>query len=262
MLTEEQQQKRQGKITGSRIGVLMKADPAAIYRLWQEMRGEVEPEDLSNIWAVALGGCTEQLQLDWFEQKNKLIVSGRGAFIQSSKYDFAGVTLDGWVESLGMAIECKHVGGREPIEIIVDRYFAQCSWIMLCTESTQCALSIILGANEPVIEYVDRSDDYLKEAVSRAEQFMRFVLSGEPPVALEPVAMPIDPTRVVDMSSNNHWVFNATEWLDTREAARRNADAAMILKDLVAEDVKQAYGHGVRITRDRAGRLSLREYKE
>jgi hypothetical protein len=44
---------------GSDARVIMSGDEAAIVRLWQEKRGDVEPEDLSNNLLVQLGGATE-----------------------------------------------------------------------------------------------------------------------------------------------------------------------------------------------------------
>jgi hypothetical protein len=40
------------------------------------------------------------------------------------------------------------------------------------------------------------------------------------------------------------------------------ADAAKVLKSLVPPDARKAFGYDVQITRDRAGRLSLRELQE
>jgi hypothetical protein len=262
MLTSEQIAARKGKMTGSRIAPLMTGDVEGIMRVYQELIGELEPENLDHVWPVQLGIATEQLNLNWFEMKNNLKVVGRGTFIQSARFTWAGVTLDGWAEELACAIEAKHVGGREPLEIIIDRYQPQTQWIMMVTESRQCALSIIQGASPPVVEFVERDNGYIGIEVERAAMFMDFVARREPPVVLEAIPPPADAKLIYDMSSNNAWCDAAGQWLTTREAARENADATAILKSKVPEDAKQAFGGGIRITRDRAGRLSLREYKE
>ena len=70
--------------------------------------------------------------------------------------------------------------------------------------------------------------------------------------------MLIDATKVVDMAGNNMWGNQAAIWLADRDAFVRCRDAEKILKELVPSDAKRCHGHGVRITRDRAGRLSLR----
>ena len=46
----------------------MGKDEAALLRLWQEKRGEVEPEDLSGDLIVQLGTVTEQLNRQWYEK--------------------------------------------------------------------------------------------------------------------------------------------------------------------------------------------------
>ena len=53
----------------------MGGDDAALIRLWQEKRGEVEPEDLSRNLAVQLGLVTEDLNRRWYEAN-----TGRGHY--------------------------------------------------------------------------------------------------------------------------------------------------------------------------------------
>ena len=147
------------------------------------------------------------------------------------------------------------------MDVIVDRYQPQMQWQMWVTGAPLCALSIILGANEPIVEYVDRADDYIAEMVKRGQQFMDFVWRRVPPVALPPVAAPADRTKIYDMTTDNTWASNAAEWLLTKDAARDCEDASKTLKSKVPADAAKAFCHGVKITRDRAGRLSLREDK-
>ena len=48
-------------IGGSDARIILGSDEAALVRLWQEKRGEVEPEDLSGNLIVQLGVVTEDL---------------------------------------------------------------------------------------------------------------------------------------------------------------------------------------------------------
>jgi len=249
-------------MTASRIAPLMTGNVDGIMRLYQEMIGELEPEDLSGVWPVRLGEITEALNLEWFERKNNLKLAGHGVFIKSARFAWAGATLDAWCEELACPVECKHAGGREPFEVLCDRYAPQLQWQMMVTDAQQCAFSVILGANEPVVEFIPRDNDYIGIEIDRAAQFMEFVRRGEPPIALEPVPPPADAKKIYDMTGDNKWGAHADDWLLTRNFAQRNAEAALILKEMVPADAKQAFGHGVRISRDRAGRLSLREAKE
>jgi len=133
---------------------------------------------------------------------------------------------------------------------------------MEVTMSMQCALSVIMGANAPVVEYIERDVDYAAEMISRGAQFMACVKARRPPVALDPVPVPADVSKVYDMVGNNAWANSAVEWLATKEIADRCKDAEKILKSIVPADAKKCHGHGIQITRDRAGRLSLRETEQ
>lgn len=261
MLTAAQREARAGKLTASRVACLMRGDAEAVMRLYREMIGEEQEEDLSDVWAVQLGACTEQLQLDWYERKGNP-VSRRGEVVTwpiNTREPWAACTLDGWDDVLGCPIECKHVGGREPLEVVIERYQPQMHWQMICTGADKCALSVIRGADEPVVEYIEIDIDYRFELIRRAEQFMDFVRRCIPPVILPPAPSPIDATKVYDFNGNNKWAADASDWLDTKGAAGVCKDAEKSLKAMVPADAKKCFGHGVQITRDRAGRLSLRE---
>ncbi len=258
MLTPEQLAARQGKLTASRMACLMRADKAAILRLYQELTGAAPEEDLSRVWPVQLGAATEQLNLDWFEAKNGPLTR-RGEVVVHPQYPWAAATLDAWSPSLQCPVECKHVGGREPLEVVIERYQPQCQWQMFVTGAPNCALSVIQGADEPLVEFIPRDEDYIAEMVKRGAQFMTFVELLVPPVDMEPIAPPVDATKVYNMTGNNRWGDKAAEWLASRPSFETCRDAEKILKELVPADAKKCTGYGVRITRDRAGRLSLRK---
>jgi len=262
MLTSDQIAIRKTLMTSSDIKPLMDGNADEIMRVYLEKIGEREPENLDDVWPVQLGIATEALNLMWFEKKNKVTLAGRNVLIRSSRFNWAGATLDGWCEELKCPVECKHVGGREPIEVIIDRYQPQLQWQMMVTEAQQCAISIIAGANEPVVEFIPRDNDYIGIEIDRAAQFMEFVRRGEAPIALEPVPPPADAQKIYDMTGDNVWGTYSNLWLETRLAASSNADASKVLKEKVPADAKKCFGNGVQITRDRAGRLSLREAKD
>ena len=59
---------RRSFIGGSDARVIMGDDEAALLRLWQEKRGDLEPEDLSGNLIVQLGLVTEPLNRNWYER--------------------------------------------------------------------------------------------------------------------------------------------------------------------------------------------------
>src|SRR5262249_14107299 len=150
--------------------------------------------------------------------------------------DWGACTIDGWDEALACPIEAKHVAGFEPTEVIIDRYQPQCHWQMECTKARQCALSIIRGANEPIVEYIDFEQAYADQLIERGAQFMAHVRAGTAPVEMLPIAPPIDPTRLVDMTGNNQWCMSAAAWLASKETHDRCRDASEVLKSLVPAD--------------------------
>jgi hypothetical protein len=257
MLTSAQQEARAGKLTASRVACLMTGDIDKIMRLYREFIGEEIEEDLSRVWPVQLGAATEQLNLDWYDGKHSR-VTRRGEVVVHPTFHWAASTLDGWDSALGCPIECKHVGGREPLEVIVDRYQPQMHWQMFVTGATQCALSVIMGASEPVVEFVPRDPAYASELLRRGAQFMDHVHLRVPPVELAPVPPPADASKIYDMTGKNLWSSLAADWLSNWQAGKTAEAASKALKEIVPADAKKVTGHGVRITRDRAGRLSLR----
>jgi predicted phage-related endonuclease len=59
---------RRDFLGGSDARIIMGHNEGALLRLWQEKRGEVEPEDLSGNLIVQLGIVTEPLNRGWFER--------------------------------------------------------------------------------------------------------------------------------------------------------------------------------------------------
>src|SRR5262245_4031 len=136
-LNAAQLAQRAGKLTASRIACLMEGDAQKIYELWEELIGNRIPEDLSRVWAVRRGESSEPLNLEWFDWKQSPI-SRVGEVVTHPRYPWACCTLDAWCEELQCPIECKDVGGREPVEVIIDRYQPQMQWQMEITGAKQC----------------------------------------------------------------------------------------------------------------------------
>jgi predicted phage-related endonuclease len=258
-LTAVQLAARENRLTASRVACLMNGDREKILDLWKELVGDPAyvPEDLSGVWAVRLGECTEGLQLDWFERKYGP-VTRRGEVVIGDP-DWMACTLDGWSVQHNCPIEAKHVGGREPPEVIIQRYQAQLHWQMMVTGTSKCALSVIMGANEPVVDFIPCDDAYAAELLKRATVFMQCVDSLTPPVPIMPAAPAIIPSQTYDMTGQNAWASYAAEWLANIAAKRTVEKCEKELKALVPLDAVKCTGHGVRITRARNGNLSLRE---
>jgi hypothetical protein len=256
MLSPFQLKAREGRLTASSVACLMTGDSQKIHALWQRLVSNTPDDDLSDVWPVQLGSVTEQLNVDWFERKYGP-VSRRGEVV--TKDDWMAATLDGWSDQHECPIEAKHVGGRELRETIIDRYQPQMHWQMIVTGAKQCAISIIEGANEPVVDFINYEPEYGKELFARASAFMLCVQTMTPPVEIAPVLPPVNAVKTYDMTGHNGWASEAYTWITTRQPAKDNAAAEKAIKALVPDDAILCHGHGIQIKRNRAGSLSLRE---
>ena len=79
----------------------------------------------------------------------------------------------------------------------MERYQPQLQWICEVAGTNQIALSMIFGANEPLVEMIPFAPDYAAEMVKRGEQFMDFVRRRIPPVSIAAVESPVVPIRIV-----------------------------------------------------------------
>jgi YqaJ-like viral recombinase domain len=256
-LTPEQIKARTDKFTATMAKVVMVGTPEEVLSLWNQMLGMEKPTDLSGVFPVRLGEATEALNLEWYVRKIAPLT--RMGEVVIGPEEWMAATLDGYDEKNKRPVECKHVGGRESLETIVSRYTPQCTWQMICTQSDTCALSVIMGTNEPVIEIVGFDAGYAKELLRRAKDFMMCIESLTPPVTLPKVEPPPPPSRVVDMTGNNAWGNYAVVWRRAKLEAEQFELAAKTLKELAPRDAQKSFGHGIMVVRNRAGAASIRE---
>lgn len=269
-LSAEQLKLREGRLGASEVGPIMRGEADRILQLWRIKIGEELPPDLSNNWPVALGTHTESLSLDWHERRDGADVTRRGEVVLHPTEPFAA-TLDGvssdlreWDEikqglpPIAGPCDAKHVGGREPLEVTVARYWPQMAMQMWLTGYRRAGLHIIRGADEPRMCFLDHDDAYCTELLMRCRQFMAHVAARTPPVALPAVPVPPERMRTVDMSASNAWCARAADAIACKQARDTYVDAERELKAMVAADVKRAHGGGVQITRDKRGYMSLR----
>src|ERR1700758_1240911 len=75
VFTERMLEHRRSFIGGSDARIVMGADEAALRRLWQEKRGEIQHEDFSDNLLVQLGRATEEFNRHWFERNTGRVVA-------------------------------------------------------------------------------------------------------------------------------------------------------------------------------------------
>src|SRR6266705_3498602 len=94
-------------VGGSDARIIMGNDEADLIRLWQEKRGEREPEDLSGNLIVQLGIKTEPLNRHWFERNTGRALTEVQRWIRHPVIRWLAATLDGVVEGTGAVFEAK-----------------------------------------------------------------------------------------------------------------------------------------------------------
>jgi predicted phage-related endonuclease len=247
-------------IGGSDARIIMGADEVALIRLWQEKRGEAEPEDLSRNLIVQLGAVTEELNRCWYERNTGRRVRDVQRRVRHSAIPWMAATLDGIVDGTEAVFEAKFMlPWSFSEEAAAEKYMAQLQHNMWVTHLRTSVLSIITGGGKWVEITIPMDPLYLSVLVSAEKKFWRCVQSGETPYLInaEQPRPRIEAIRIVDMSASNSWAEFAALFRNTRSAFLDHERAKSELKALMPEDAKEAIGHGVRGKRSKAGAVSF-----
>src|SRR3974390_511537 len=136
-------------IGGSDARIILGDDEAALVRLWQEKRGEVEPEDLSCNLIVQLGAVTEDLNRRWYEFNTGQVITDVQRRIRHPVLRWMAATLDGRVEGTGAVFEAKFMlPWSFSEEAAVQKYMPQLQHNMWVVAARAAVLSIITGGGK------------------------------------------------------------------------------------------------------------------
>ena len=247
-------------IGGSDARIIMGDDEAALLRLWQEKRGEVEPEDLSGNLIVQLGLATEALNRRWYESNTGQVLTDVQRRIRHPVLRWMAATLDGRVEDTGAVFESKFMlPWSFSEEAAGEKYMPQLQHNMWVVAARSAVLSVITGGGKWV-EITTHADPLYQHLIVTAERkFWRCVESVEPPrlFGVEPPKPRIEAVRIVDMSGSNSWAEFAGLFRSTRQAFLDHERSKAELKALMPEDAKEAIGDGVRARRSKSGAISF-----
>jgi len=245
---------------GSDARIIMGTDEAALTRLWQEKRGEIEPQDFSANLIVQLGAATEALNRRWYEANTGQVVTNVQKRIFHPALRWMAATLDGRVEATGAVFEAKFMlPWYFSEEAAVEKYTPQLQHNMWVVAARDAVLSVITGGGKWVEIKVHADPLYQHLIVTAERKFWRSVESGEIPTlfAVEPPKPRIEAVRIVDMTASNSWAELAAAFTRTRDAHLDHERAKAELKSLVPDDAQQAIGHGVRAKRAKSGAISF-----
>ena len=199
---------RRSFIGGSDARIIMGIDERALLRLWQEKRGEAEPEDLSRNLIVQLGLVTEGLNRHWYECNTGQTIECVQHRLRHPVLRWMGATLDGIVAGSGAVFEAKFMLPWSFSEgAAAEKHMAQLQHNMWVTNAKSAALSIITGGGKWVEIPIVADSLYQHLLLTAEKKFWRCVESGEPPrlFGVEPPRPRLAAVRIVDMSSSNAW---------------------------------------------------------
>jgi predicted phage-related endonuclease len=235
-------------------------DEAALIRLWQEKRGELEPKDLSGNLVVQLGLATEDLNRRWYEANTGQVIMDVQKRVRHPVLRWMAATLDGRLQGSDAVFEAKFMlPWSFSEEAAAEKYMPQLQHNMSVVAARTAVLSIITGGGKWV-EIATHADPLYQHLIVTAERkFWRCVESGKPPRLFgdEPPKPRIEAVRVLDMSGSNSWAEFAGLFRSTRQAFLEHERSKTELKVLIPEDAKEAIGHGVRAKRSKSGAISF-----
>jgi predicted phage-related endonuclease len=229
----------------------MGANAAALTRVWQEKRGEIEPEDLSGNLIVQLGVATESLNRRWYETNSGHAVTDVQRRIRHPALRWMAATLDSRVAGDGAVFEAKFMlPWSFSEEAAAEKYMPQLQHNMWVVAARSAVLSVITGGGKWVEIKVQADPLYQHLVITAERRFWRCVESGEPPLlfGIEPPKLRIEAVRIVDL---------AAIFARTRPAHLEHEPARAELKRLMPDDAQQAIGHGVRAKRSKSGAVSF-----
>jgi predicted phage-related endonuclease len=251
---------RRSFIGGSDARIIMGNDEAALQRLWQEKRGEAEPQDSSSNLIAQLGLATEHLNRLWYERTTGQVVKDVQSWVRHPVIRWMAATLDGMVEGSGAVFEAKFMlPWSFSEEAAAEKHMAQLQHNMWVTNATAAVLSIITGGGKWVEITIPADSLYQHLLLTAEKKFWRCVENGEPPrlFGIEPPRPRIEAVRIVDMSASNAWAEFSGVFRRTRDAHLEHENAKTELKALMPEDAKEAVGHGIRAKRSKSGAVSF-----
>jgi predicted phage-related endonuclease len=251
---------RKGFIGGSDARIIVGDDEGALLRLWQEKRGEADPEDLSGNLVVQLGVSTERLNRRWYEARTGEIITDVQAHMRHPTLRWMAATLDGRLKSNRAIFEAKFMlPWSFSEEAAAQKYTPQLQHNMWVFTERKSVLSIITGGGKWVEIDVHADPLYQHLVVTAERKFWRCVENGEPPTlfAVEPPKPRIQAVRIVDMTLSNAWAEFAAVYSRTHAFHLEHEQAKVELKGLVPDDAQQAIGHGLRAKRSKSGAISF-----
>jgi predicted phage-related endonuclease len=240
--------------------------------LYNVKMGHSNREDLSDNFQVQLGIASEQIHREFFARRSGMAVTTSMLPIYSNQYPWMHATLDGILLEEKTFVEFKHTHAAATLREKAVYYLPQLAHYAHIMQTDHCMFSIIRGNTDPEFGRVDIPLEYTEQLINMERAFYWHIENNIPPEATPWISqelaaktakvISIAGLKPYDMTESNEWADAAVTWLTTRAEAKANTERAKQLKELMPFDASEATGHGIVITRNKAGALSLRAAKE
>ena len=219
---------RRSFIGGSDARIIMGYDEAALFRLWQEKRGEAEAEDLSGNLVAQLGVATEGLNRRWYE-------GNAGETITDVQRQAGVPRCAGWRATLDGRLGVERCDFREPSSCChgPSPRRPPLSQVHAAAAAQHVGGGGTIGCafNHYRRGQVGRDQDARgspvpaprRLVVTAERKFWRSVENGEPPTlfGVDPPKPRIEAVRIVDMSASNAWVESSALFARTQAGLSR-----------------------------------------
>jgi len=255
---------RRTGIGGSDARIIMDGSDEERLRLWEKKVGLREEDDLSDILWVMMGEWTEPYNVAWLEKHAGITVDRSARDFRHPQYDFARCETDGMV-GFSAIVETKHLNGFKKEEEYLEKYYPQIQHNMGCAGVSLCYFSVFLNILKWVYFKVEADPNYQAGLFAREGVFWSHVLSKIAPVppatATPKIAVAFTDMREVSMQGNNLWGDKAATWIELAPKVKKLEKVAKEIKEMVEDDVSKASGHGITVSRSKAGALTIRGAK-
>ena len=176
---------RNSGIGGSDIAaVLGMSKWKSAWQLWNEKRGMVEPEDLSENEYIYWGTVLEQAVADRFCELTGKQVRKSGT-LADDEYDFMLANVDRMVVGEKAGLECKTANGfaakQWEGDEVPTQYYLQCQWYMMVTGFEKWYIACLIGGNHFVWKEIPRNEEDIAAMRTAAIDFWDMVQTGRMP---------------------------------------------------------------------------------
>ena len=239
-----------------------------LLHVWKLKTGRLpEPEET---WPMFLGKHLEDLHLHGLEKLPYLKAAQRIAeegwsfdpkgkqfetgfpFVGTrmhilSHHDHIVIRGDEWAP-----VEVKFTGRWENLEQAINYYMPQIQHQLVTSRASICLFSVMIGTEQPQIEWVGRGEEWIKEYKQRVTHLVECIEKDTPPDARSQnlVAsselldeVPLNERKAEDMSSNNLWISTAQDYIRNHEASKLFEKAKKAFKDkIITNKHREVYG--------------------